>query len=544
MARTSKGAAYRETQKEKSRYMTALYVRLSHEETEADPTEKIQNQKELLLRYIADKEEFQLAGIYCDNGFTGRNFDRPQWTKLMEDVKAWRVDCIIVKDLSRLGRNYIEAGDYLEKVFPFLGVRFIAVSDGYDSNMTGLGGMEMILPLKNIINASYAKDLSQKIQSARHMQRLRGEYTGSRLPYGYKRDPKRKGKLVVDEKEAPIVKLIFSRIAEGHSYSGTARELNEMGVCAPQGKLWSYQTIKVITANRIYTGTLIQGTNCVSGSSPVILENALEAIIDRDTFLKVSGQKKKIGFERSKMPTGECWLFQGMLTAANSGKKLYRTYYYKESGTVRVKAYRSPKTYHENGEAYKIVMVREATLLSCLEEILFAYLNAFDGIKEFLGSGAACRYYQGKRQKADRQISQVKKALERKKELLTDCYTDMAEGVLNPEDYRLYRERYQQEVRLLERQLKDSQEERKKLIGTVGLKNPYLAHLEQFGKDEMITKGLLERLVSRIVVFCSKKLEIQFTFADEWKQLQEVAADGGYSGWKNHCPVFEDFKKG
>lgn len=531
MARISKAKKMLAVRCEKaweSWYLTALYVRLSHEESEADPTDKIQNQKELLLRYIEGKAEFQLAGIYCDNGFSGRNFERPQWLRLMEDVKAKRVNCIIVKDLSRLGRNYIEAGDYLEKVFPFLGVRFIAVSDGYDSNAAGLKNMEIMLPLKNIINASYAKDLSQKIQSARHIQRIRGEYTGSRIPYGYMRDPHRKGMLIVSEKEAPVVKMIFSWIAEGRSYSATARELNRMRISAPQGKLWSYQTIKVITANEVYVGTLKQGMNCVFGNDLVIRENAHDAIIDRDTFYKVEEQRKRIGFNRADIPAGETWLFQGMLIAANSGKKLYRSPYYKENGAVRVKAYRSPKTYDENGEAYKLVMVREETLLSCMKTVLYTYLDILDGMKDFLRQDTVQAYYREKIRNEDMQIDQIGKQLKRRKELLMDCYTDMVEGVLNLEYYRMYSERYREEIVMLERQVEKRRKDRELLVETVHLKNPYIEHLEQFGKDETITRKLLEQLVSKILVFGSNELEFQFTFADEFSRMQEVITDGGY----------------
>ncbi len=512
----------------KSCYLTALYIRLSHEESEADPTEKIQNQKELLLRYIEGKAEFQPTGIYCDNGFSGRNFERPEWLRLMDDVKAGRVDCIIVKDLSRLGRNYIEAGDYLEKVFPFLGVRFIAVSDGYDSNFTDKN-MEMMLPLKNIINASYAKDLSQKIRSARHIQRIRGEYTGSRIPYGYMRDPRRKGKLIVNEKEAPVVRMIFSWIAEGRSYSETAGELNRMKIPAPQGKRWSYQTIKGITANEVYIGTLKQGMNCVFGNDLVVLENAHDAIIDRDTFCKVEEQRKRISFSQPGAPAEEIWLFQGMLVAANSGKKLCRSSYYKKKGTVRVKAYRSPKAYDENGDAYKPVMVREETLLSCIKTVLYTYLDVLDGVKDFLKQDAMQTYYQEKIRNADMQIDQIEKQLQRKKGLLTDCYTDMAEGILNPEYYSMYSGRYREEIVMLERQLEKKRKDRKMLAETVYLKNPYIAHLEQFGRNETITRRLLEQLVSRILVFGSNELEFQFTFADEFGRMQEVIRDGSYA---------------
>lgn len=510
-------------------YQTALYVRLSLEEFAADPTEKIQNQKEMLLHFIMGKPEFQLVEIYCDNGFSGRNFSRPQWTRLMEDVKAGRINCIIVKDLSRLGRNYIEAGDYLEKVFPFLGVRFIAVSDGYDSSMADCQSMGMAIPLKNIINASYVKDLSLKVQSARHIQRIKGEYTGSRLPYGYMRDPNKKGKLIVNEKEAAVVNNIFTWIADGDSYSGVAKRLNQMRIPAPQGKAWSYQTIKVITGNEVYLGTLKQGVRCVSGSDLIVLENAHEAIIDKALFLRVREQRERISFTRSEFSEKEIWLFQGRLFAANSGKKLCKAVYYKEGGTVRVKAYRSPKTYDENGVAYKIVMVREETLLHCVKTILSSYINLFDGIKDFLGQKAAKKFYQEKRQKENAVIDQLNKRILRRKELLADCYTDMAEGIISVDNYKSYSRRYREEIVLSERQLMEKQEAREEFDAVLHLKHPYIVHLEQFGRDGEITRNLLIHLIDKILVLGSDEVEICFAFADEFQRLQEEVADARFS---------------
>lgn len=268
-------------------YKTGLYIRLSNEEAEGAITEKIANQKELLVSFIQGKKEYQLVDIYCDNGWSGRNFNRPEWLRLIEDAKQGKVNCIIVKDLSRLGRNYIEAGNYLEKVFPFLGVRFIAVSDGYDSCGEKASLDQIIFPLKNIINDAYAKDLSKKIQSAKRIQRHKGEFTGGITPYGYKRDMNHKGHLIIDEETAPTVKKIFEWIAEGCSYSWVAKELNRLPVESPKKGLWSYQTIKTMVKKRVYLGALIQGENCVEKKDIVVIKNAHEAIIAEELFVRV-----------------------------------------------------------------------------------------------------------------------------------------------------------------------------------------------------------------------------------------------------------------
>lgn len=367
-------------------FHTALYVRLSLEEQEGDGAEKIKNQRELLLQYIREKPEHQLVDIYCDNGCTGTNFDRPEWQRLMVDAKAGRVNCIIVKDLSRLGRNYIEAGNYLEKVFPFMGIRFIAISDGYDSENLKPEDTGLLLPLKNIINASYAKDLSKKISSARHVQRGRGEFTGSVVPFGYIKDKQRKGRFVVNEEEAEVVRKIFRLFGEGESYSEIAKELNRLQLPSPKGKIWKYQSIRGILANEVYLGKMVQGKRCGLETDIVTVENTHDAIVTEELFEKAKSRREKISFHREKTvdirsTQGEEYLFHGMLRAANSGLTLCKTCYWKQAGQVLVKAYRSPKAYDKEGNPYKLVMIREEVLLSGVKKVLLHYLSVLEDTK-------------------------------------------------------------------------------------------------------------------------------------------------------------------
>ena len=533
-------------------FLTALYVRLSMEEQEGDLTEKIRNQRELLLEYIREKTEFQLVDIYCDNGCTGTNFDRPQWQKLMEDAKAGKVNCIIVKDLSRLGRNYIEAGNYLEKVFPFMGIRFIAISDGYDSEHLKPEDTGLLLPLKNIINASYAKDLSKKISSARHVQRGRGEFTGSVVPFGYKKDHQRKGRFVVNEDEAAVVRQIFRLFGEGGSYSEIARELNRLRIPSPQGKLWRYQSIRGIIANEVYLGKMIQGKRCSREPDVVTVENTHDAIITEDLFEKAQSQREKISFHRekfgSKLPNiemnahqrraGGCngespkavdeelYLFQGMLKAANSGLTLCKTCYRKQAGQVLVKAYRSPKAFDKEGNPYKLVMIREEVLLPIVKKVLFQYISVLEDTRMVLSQEAIQESCQSKIRRMERDLQTLYKEVTRKKELLSDSYQDLADGILEALDYKRIQKQYKEDVVRLEQRIREREKELTDYRQLVKLENPYIAVLMKFGKSQEITRELLSLLVSEIVVISSREIQIVFSFEDEFRSLCTVVEEG------------------
>lgn len=185
-------------------FRTAVYLRLSVEDNGKKDADSLDNQRELLLSYVADRPYLELIEIYEDNGWTGTDFDRPAFQRMLEDAQKGKINCIVVKDLSRLGRNYVEAGNYLEKVFPFLNLRFIAVNDNYDSaSLTS--GEHLGATLKNVVNDIYAKDISRKSCSALKMKRVKGEYIGNYAPYGYLKDPQDKNHLIVDPETAPIV---------------------------------------------------------------------------------------------------------------------------------------------------------------------------------------------------------------------------------------------------------------------------------------------------------------------------------------------------
>ena len=191
-------------------FQTAAYIRLSIEDSGKPGSDTIEGQKDLLLAYIERQADLRLVEVYCDNGRTGTNFNRPDFERMMEDVRRGRINCIVVKDLSRFGRNYHETSNYLLRIFPFLGVRFVAVNDYFDTETAVETERGLVMPLKNFINDTYSRDISRKISSAIETKERRGEFIGVYAPYGYSKSDDDRHKLVPNPETAPIIREIFT----------------------------------------------------------------------------------------------------------------------------------------------------------------------------------------------------------------------------------------------------------------------------------------------------------------------------------------------
>ena len=212
-------------------WRTALYVRLSVEDNGKD-ADSIENQIAFLESYVSGCPDLSKVELFVDNGYTGTNFQRPEFNRMMETVQAGVIDCIVVKDLSRLGRNYIETSQFVEKICPFYGLRFIAVNDSFDTSAV-TNAAQLSMALSNIVNDYYAKDISRKVTSALQTKMERGDYIGNYAPHGYCKDPENKNHLVIDPETAPVIRQIFQWRSEGVSYMGINRRLNEAGIPSP-----------------------------------------------------------------------------------------------------------------------------------------------------------------------------------------------------------------------------------------------------------------------------------------------------------------------
>lgn len=331
--------------------LAADYLRLSREDGDKLESDSIRNQRSLINDFVKQHKEIQLVEEYIDDGYSGTNFDRPAFQRMLEDVKRKKINCIIVKDLSRLGRNYIETGRYLEKIFPFMGVRFIAITDHYDSATGSDDADQIIVPFKNLINDAYCRDISIKIRSQLDVKRKNGQFIGNFAAYGYLKDPEDKNHLIVDEYAADIVRLIFNLKIDGYSSQRIAAQLNEMGVLPPleykrsrgmnynsgfrsgSDPKWAVTSINRILQNELYIGTMVQGKNRkinykVKKSSPIArenwirVENTHEAIIPEESFQYVQSLLEidtRIAPKRKSV-----YLFSGFVRCGDCGENMVK----------------------------------------------------------------------------------------------------------------------------------------------------------------------------------------------------------------------------
>ena len=323
-------------------YNVGLYIRLSREDDDKNyESESITNQKSLLLQY-AKENNLRVYDIYIDDGFSGTNFERPGFIRLIKDIENKKINMVITKDMSRLGRDYIGTGELVEKFFPEHNVRYIAVTDNIDTYLDSTNND--IAPFKAIMNDFYAKDISKKIKSSLKAKMKDGKYVGGRAPFGYTKDKDNKNQLIVDSEQAIIVKRIFDMALDGLSYYKIADILTSEGIKTPASyynfewcgnynptfNKWNAKTIYDILNNRIYTGDLVQGRRCkvnykvkkIVKNNPdnyIVVENTHEAIIDKDTFNEVQKRlPKNVGRKEKK----ENNLLDGLLYCGDCGHRI------------------------------------------------------------------------------------------------------------------------------------------------------------------------------------------------------------------------------
>ena len=333
------------------KYNCATYLRLSRSDGDQQESNSIKNQRALLNDYMGKHPELHKFDEYVDDGYSGTNFERPDFKRMMQDIEKRNVNCIIVKDLSRFGRNYIETGRYLERIFPFMGVRFIAINDHYDSAEENDDKGRILIPFNNLINDTYCRDISLRVRSHLDVKRKEGQFIGSFAGYGYRKDPKDKNHLIIDEYAAGIVQEIFKQKLNGMSSQRIASHLNELGVLPPNeykrangfnytcgfqaglNQKWTVVSVNRILKNESYMGTLIQGkrrkinykvkkSHDVGSENWIRVEDAHDAIISKGEFQQVQ-QLLELDTRTAPSQT-TVYPLSGFLRCADCGQNMIR----------------------------------------------------------------------------------------------------------------------------------------------------------------------------------------------------------------------------
>ena len=433
-------------------FYTAAYIRLSREDGDKAESDSIGNQKKLIQEYVKGKTDLFLYDLYIDDGFTGTNFHRPAFERMLADIEEKRVNCVIVKDLSRFGRDYIDTGRYLERYFPERNIRFISITDGIDSMKQAY---DMLLPIKNIFNEQYARDISRKVHSSMEAKQKTGEFIGAFPSYGYRKSPQDKNKLVVDEYAAGIVRRIFSLYIGGMGKNGIAAALNREGIVCPsqykklQGEnyrnsrrltttsYWTYSTIHRILQNEMYIGNMVQGRKkqhmrgrqrTVAKEDWIVVKDTHPAIIDQDTWEKTKNLLERRTRKLDLNSKGS--VFAGFLKCGDCGRALANKNGCYYCGTY-VRCGRQFCTPH--ALPYEIL---ERAILEDLQRAVASAGNLEAIVKE------VCEEVKKEGVFPDREKESCDIALQRVTRLKQGLYEDYREGLISKEEYTAYKQDY------------------------------------------------------------------------------------------------------
>lgn len=504
-------------------WRAALYARLSREDGDKLESDSIANQKSLLDHFAAQQTDFQIAGTYIDDGYTGTNFQRPEFQRMITDIQTGAVNCVIVKDLSRFGRDYIGVGRYLERWFPEHGVRFLAVNDGIDS---AKGPYDMLLPMKNVFNEQYARDISRKVKSAVQTKQKQGAFIGAFASYGYRKDPQNHNKLLIDPCAAPVIQRIFTLFEQGAGKIKIAKLLNEEGVPCPSEykrlngeryrngqKLgsttyWTYATVHRILKNQMYIGNMEQGraprqtmhgkAKQLDPSLWTIVEGTHEPIIHLDQWRRVQSLLKKdtraLDLEQNISP------FAGFLRCGDCGRAMSKT---SRPGGVCY-CCGSYKRYGPN------VCTRHSISHWELEQIVLDDLNRLIAAA---GGGLKALAEETRPQRARKNIqaerNRLQSSLERIYRLKKGTYEDYRAGLLGKEDYLRYRNDYTSQEEQLSTQLKQLEQPEEEFSSH----RPWVDALVQYGKLTQLDRVTMAEAVKQILIFEDGRLEITYLFS-------------------------------
>ena len=539
-------------------FSVALYIRLSKEDSGKNNHNTVENQKALLEDFVKNKPDMKVVDIYIDNGFSGTNFDRPAFQKMMEDGKRGKINCIIVKDLSRFGRSYLEIGNYLEKIFPFLNIRFISVTDHFDtfavtSSEDGrvlANGIE--IPLKNIINEVYAKDISRKVGSAIEIKKREGRYGGGVAPYGYQKSNIVKGKYEVDEEAAKVVRYIFELRSKEYGYCSIVKILNEKGIKSPSAyryekgivknekmkdALWKIYAIEDMLRDEVYLGNMVRGKthsamykgekrHYVPRSEWVIVPGTHEPIVSKELFEAVQAvnkkkaQEHKDSLEKAKQNPKHDNLFKGKIFCGDCGIAMgcavgnhnFMNYYcsnYRQNGAM--------------GCMKKHISARK--LEKAVLQAVQIHLQIFLESREVIQSRNSNAEIEKRRMLLEQELRDLEQKEVQYQQKLSSTYLDYKEKLLTVQEYFMMKDKYQAALAELEMDRKEKALLLNEMQETCGEGLELSQAAEQYIGQMMVTKDMVDVLIKRIEVFANGRIHIAFRFEDEYRRLLEKRAD-------------------
>ena len=529
-------------------WRAALYIRLSRDDGDKLESNSVTYQREILKEHMKLHPDIAIHDTYIDDGWSGTNFDRPGFIRMMEDIYAGRVNCVIVKDLSRFCRNASEGGQYLDNVFVRYRVRFIAINNGIDTASGHMNAATQLISVgvTNVINESVAATTSVNVRGTLNVNRQQGKFIGSFPTYGYLKDPNDHHKLIIDEKTAPIVRMIFDRFIAGCSIMGIAKELNAMGIPNPSAYkrsqgfryrhpagekndgLWPDSSVRRILKNEMYIGNMIQGRNttisykikqcrAVPKEEWIRVEGTHEAIIDPETFEKAQSLFNR--HIRKPARSDEVLLFSGLVRCGHCGRIMskktnrhpYGTYHY-----YRCTTHNRMDAGKCTGQTIRIDRIEKAVLVS-LQTLVDASVEYEALLEKIRHSG------QRKTESSalHRTLAQQKAERERLHRMMVELYPDWKSGILTQEEYLALKADLHGKIQALDSSIGKLRQTAEQYAAGMGRENAFLAHFKKYHNFTELNRPMLVELVREIRIYEGGRLELVLNFQDELKALTD-----------------------
>lgn len=527
----------------------AIYVRLSKEDGDKMESDSIQNQRGIIeqhIKYLQGQGEI-IASVetYSDDGYPGGNFDRPEYKRMIQDIEAGKINCVIFKDNSRLGRNYPELGRLMEEYFPQKGIRIISVLNHIDSLKDPHGYCSAIVSFSNIMNDDYIRQLSIKIKSTFAMKRERGEFLGNYAPYGYMKSPDDKHKLIIDEEAAEIVRMIFNWYAEGISASGIVKQLNALQIIPPslyktmkgckgftshssgglKRNVWSITSVNTMLNDEVYIGNLVQGKfKSVSyrtkkmvptdESEWTVVEGTHEAIISDEVFTIV--HERFARRTRVAPKQRNSYMLSGLVKCAHCGSRMNRQI---SNGQPRFRC--TTRIYAP--EKCQCPSVKESILeqaiLSAVQQQIQELVDAktvIDAIRKENTGGRSQNEYKMAMDLATQERKRLSDAKFR-------LYDNLEKGLIDQDEYIQFKAKYNAGIAEQDSQIKQLQDNLMQIQVARKQDDEFVSFFKEFGTINSIDRDVLNRLVDHIEVTDARHIDIYFKFSAERQKILDFA---------------------
>jgi len=538
-------------------YHATIYVRLSKEDGDARNAAKaesnsISNQKNLIKDFLKDKEDIVVVSERVDDGYSGSSFERPAFQMMLEDIKKGVVDCVVVKDLSRFGREYIDSGRYIERLFPALGVRFIAINDGYDSLDGKDKSDDIIIPFKNLINDAYCRDISIKIRSHLEVKRRNGEFIGSFAAYGYRKKADDRHRLEIDTYAAGVVQDIFRMKLHGMSQDGIAKKLNESGILPPaeykasrgsnyhtsfkvkEKSEWTSVAVRRILTNEIYIGNLVQGRQTTPNhkvKQPYVKEESEWVRIEKNHEAVISDRDFEIVQRLLAMDTrtapgsDEVYPLSGLVVCSGCGMPMVRKttkaggrmYSYYICATNKEKKECSPHS------------IPVGKLENAVLALLRKHIENIMDLQRILAFVGTVPFRQMDIRKLEERKAEKQAEIERCTDLRSTLYEDMKDGMISGDEYRELHTVYENRRKEAQRAIRQMDLELGEILERKSRGFLWLDYFTEHRNIEKLTRNVAVSLIREVRVMDKNSVEVVFDFDDCYRECMDNLRRLGYA---------------